>query len=96
MTGKVSGDVIKACWEGPPGAAKRPDMSATVLSQQETADCVARTLGILRAVNNTPFVPSSAHGLGGKGLRAFGLTWEDETSTYLCANQYSHGPSGLL
>ena len=54
------------------------------------------TLGILRAENNAAFVPSSAHGSRGKGLRAFGSGWEDETSTYLCANQYSHGPSGLL
>lgn len=53
-------------------------------------------LGILRAQDNTSFVPSSAHGLRGKELRAFGSGWEDETSAYLCANQYSRGPSGLL
>lgn len=74
-------------------------MSGTGLPQQDTTDWVARTLGILgilRAENNTSFVPCHAHGWRGKGLRAFGLGWEDETSTYLCANQYSRGPSGLL
>ncbi|TNN86559.1 hypothetical protein EYF80_003329 [Liparis tanakae] len=66
----------RRCSSGMAGAARRPDMSGPVLPQQEIADWVARTLsilGILRAANSSSFVPPSAHGWAGKGLRAFGL-----------------------
>lgn len=48
VAGKVSGDVIKGCWEGPPGAASRSDTSGIVLLQQESANLSGKNSGYPR------------------------------------------------
>lgn len=81
--GGSAGMSLKDVEKGLQVLRRRRDMSETVLSRQETADWVARTLGILRTA--TPLCQPVHMAGGGKELRAFGLVLGGMRQAHICA-----------
>lgn len=72
-SGGSAGMSLRGCWEWPPGAPRRPDMSGTVLSQRETADWVARNPGHPASSGQHVLCAVQCTWLEGKGAKSFWL-----------------------